>query len=260
MEDYDPEFTAAYFDEGGLYAFEAQPDAVYWNLSMLIRPFSLLAPKAELETVLEAFPERYRTDLRGLLLPRLGFEDRGSPEDRALLSATLGVLRTSGCNYHGLFWALTDRVGAVGLEPGGPRLPASVWRSEGAAVQEAVETWRRAWWARLEGERGGSDGAGRGEAGSGRAEAGSGRAEAGSGRAEAGSGRAEAGSGRAEAGSGTDAEGGVRAVVAARLRRYNPFVVPYRPEIEHVWEAIARFDDWGPLYAWLEQLRRPFSG
>ena len=32
---YDPAFTAAYFDESGLYAFGRQPDALAWNLTRL---------------------------------------------------------------------------------------------------------------------------------------------------------------------------------------------------------------------------------
>ncbi|MGZ6012080.1 MAG: protein adenylyltransferase SelO family protein, partial [Caulobacteraceae bacterium] len=31
----DPSFTAAYFDENGLYAFGRQPEAIRWNLGQL---------------------------------------------------------------------------------------------------------------------------------------------------------------------------------------------------------------------------------
>jgi uncharacterized protein YdiU (UPF0061 family) len=32
---YEPGFTAAYFDQTGLYAFGRQPEAVFWNLQQL---------------------------------------------------------------------------------------------------------------------------------------------------------------------------------------------------------------------------------
>ena len=32
---YDPDFTAAYFDSAGLYAFGRQPEALFWNLTRL---------------------------------------------------------------------------------------------------------------------------------------------------------------------------------------------------------------------------------
>ena len=47
---YDPRFTAAYFDESGLYAFGRQPDAMAWNLTRLaeclvpLRTVSALEP------------------------------------------------------------------------------------------------------------------------------------------------------------------------------------------------------------------------
>jgi serine/tyrosine/threonine adenylyltransferase len=36
--------------------------------------------------------------------------------------------------------------------------------------------------------------------------------------------------------------------VAQHLRQHNPLVVPVRPEIERVWEAIATTDNWQPFY------------
>ena len=150
MEAYDPEFTAAYFDEGGLYAFERQPDAVYWNLAMLGRAFAVIAPADALQSALERFPECYREALRAALLPRLGFEDRGSLECKALLVATLELLRESGCSYHGFFRALTDRVAAMGFDDGGPVLPEALCRVKGREAEAAETAWRQAWQKRLE--------------------------------------------------------------------------------------------------------------
>ena len=46
---YDPGFTAAYFDETGLYAFGRQPATLLWNLTRLAECLLPLAPQAELE-------------------------------------------------------------------------------------------------------------------------------------------------------------------------------------------------------------------
>ena len=40
---YDPGFTAAYFDQTGLYAFGRQPEAVFWNLKQLAGCLKLVA-------------------------------------------------------------------------------------------------------------------------------------------------------------------------------------------------------------------------
>lgn len=41
---YDPSFTAAYFDHEGLYSYARQPEAVYWNLDQLARALFAMAP------------------------------------------------------------------------------------------------------------------------------------------------------------------------------------------------------------------------
>ena len=38
LPNYDPGFTAAYFDEAGLYAYGRQPKAVLWNLGARREP------------------------------------------------------------------------------------------------------------------------------------------------------------------------------------------------------------------------------
>ena len=41
LPSYDPAFTAAYFDENGLYAFGRQPDSLAWNLTRLAENFEV---------------------------------------------------------------------------------------------------------------------------------------------------------------------------------------------------------------------------
>src|SRR5204863_444669 len=52
---FDPDFTAAYFDETGLYSFGRQPEALFWNLARLADCLLVLAPQARLETALSNF-------------------------------------------------------------------------------------------------------------------------------------------------------------------------------------------------------------
>ncbi len=53
--DWDPEFTAAYFDHYGLYAFGRQPEAIHWDLAQLAGCLSLIteAPAFRLARRLE---------------------------------------------------------------------------------------------------------------------------------------------------------------------------------------------------------------
>jgi uncharacterized protein YdiU (UPF0061 family) len=41
----------------------------------------------------------------------------------------------------------------------------------------------------------------------------------------------------------------------ARLKRYNPTVVPLRPQIEAVWEPIFVEDNWEPFYSLLKRIK-----
>ncbi len=68
----DPAFTAAYFDETGLYAFGRQPDTLLWNLARMAECLLPLAPKEKLEEVLRGFEGEFRTAFEARLLSRLG--------------------------------------------------------------------------------------------------------------------------------------------------------------------------------------------
>ena len=52
---YEPGFTAAYFDETGLYAYGRQPEAIAWNLARFAECLQLLAPREALEAELERY-------------------------------------------------------------------------------------------------------------------------------------------------------------------------------------------------------------
>ncbi len=67
----DPSFTAAYFDETGLYSFGRQPEAVSWALSQLGGALTLVCPAAALERELARFASAYQVGLRDHMFARL---------------------------------------------------------------------------------------------------------------------------------------------------------------------------------------------
>jgi uncharacterized protein YdiU (UPF0061 family) len=92
----DPEFTAAYFDQTGLYAFGRQPAAVFWNLQQLAACLQPLADPDDLVAALNGFGPAYRDALASAMLARLGLTSAGSDADAALASAAFGVLQAGG--------------------------------------------------------------------------------------------------------------------------------------------------------------------
>ena len=93
---YDPAFTAAYFDQTGLYAFARQPEAVFWNLTQLAGCLKLAADVAPLTEALNGFGPAYIRELRAAFLERLGVQSLGEAADQRLLDATLALLRDKG--------------------------------------------------------------------------------------------------------------------------------------------------------------------
>ncbi len=96
---YDPEFTAAYFDQTGLYAFGRQPDALAWNLTRLAECLVPLGEHAEIERALNTFWPAFQRALPRAYLDRLGLESAGEAEDRKLIEALLTFLGQSQAPY-----------------------------------------------------------------------------------------------------------------------------------------------------------------
>jgi serine/tyrosine/threonine adenylyltransferase len=73
---WDGDFTAAYFDHYGLYAFGRQPEAIHWDLAQLGGCLSLVSRRRPALRHLSRWGERSRAMVAKLLW-RLGVEPRG---------------------------------------------------------------------------------------------------------------------------------------------------------------------------------------
>ena len=95
----DPEFTAAYFDHSGLYAFGRQPHAVFWNLQQLAAALSVVEPDRDaLVAALNSFVPAYRAAAAATLLARLGVGSapRGGDADELFADAVFAALAEGG--------------------------------------------------------------------------------------------------------------------------------------------------------------------
>ena len=93
---YEPGFTAAYFDQTGLYAFARQPEAVFWALTQLGGALKTVADAEPLTEALNGFGPAYIRELRAAFLARLGVQTLGEAADQRLLDTTLALLREGG--------------------------------------------------------------------------------------------------------------------------------------------------------------------
>lgn len=101
---YDPSFTAAYFDEWGLYAFGKQPDTLAWNLTRLAEVLLPLGEHDELEASLNRFWPAFQRSIWQAMLERLGLESLGVEADSALVAEVFSALHITQAPYEQFFF------------------------------------------------------------------------------------------------------------------------------------------------------------
>ncbi len=84
---WEPGFTAAYFDQEGLYCFGRQPEALHWNLAQLANALRLIADSDPLVAALESFPRKYGEAFTEHFCWRLGVQSDGFETDKPLIIA-----------------------------------------------------------------------------------------------------------------------------------------------------------------------------
>lgn len=99
----DPSFTAAYFDETGLYAFGRQPEAVSWALAQLGGVLTLVCPQDKLEAELARFAPAYQKGLRASVFSRLHLNEATLEGDVEFLSGLFGWLTESQAGWDQFF-------------------------------------------------------------------------------------------------------------------------------------------------------------
>jgi uncharacterized protein YdiU (UPF0061 family) len=92
----DPNFTAAYFDHQGLYAFGRQPAAVFWNLQQLAGCLALVCGHEPLVDALNTFGTLYRDGLAEAMVRRLGLVPLAPPDNGVLAAVAFKALSEGG--------------------------------------------------------------------------------------------------------------------------------------------------------------------
>jgi uncharacterized protein YdiU (UPF0061 family) len=103
LPEYDPAFTAAYFDEHGLYAFGRQPDALAWNLTRLAECLLPLGEHAGLEAALNGFWPAFQRAMWNATLRRLALTPRNDLDDAELTVRIFTFLNASRMGFE-QFW------------------------------------------------------------------------------------------------------------------------------------------------------------
>ena len=90
---WDPGFTAAYFDQTGLYAFARQPEAIRWNLGQLAIALRPLVEAEPLIAALERFGTLYHEAMTRRFCWRLGVTPIGLEADAPVIAEAEKTMR-----------------------------------------------------------------------------------------------------------------------------------------------------------------------
>lgn len=101
---FEPGFTAAYFDEHGLYAYARQPEAVYWALQQLAGALSLVGERDSLIAALQTYPEIYKREIRTAFLARLGLCSLNADKDGELVVQLLDFMKEAQLPFEAIFF------------------------------------------------------------------------------------------------------------------------------------------------------------
>jgi len=92
----DPNFTAAYFDQTGLYAFGRQPETMFWNLQQLAGCLTPVSESDPLVAALNGFSPAYRDALMAAMLRRLGLKATTPQADISLVNTAFKAISAGG--------------------------------------------------------------------------------------------------------------------------------------------------------------------
>ena len=119
--EWNPEFTAAYFDHHGLYAFGRQPEAIHWDLAQFAGCLSLVVEAPRLSDLLAKWSDRFEKHFVDAMIRRLGPAPGGN--DREIAAALIKALAT---RVHQIDRVFFDWRG--GRDPGVEQYPADEFR------------------------------------------------------------------------------------------------------------------------------------
>jgi serine/tyrosine/threonine adenylyltransferase len=140
--EWDPDFTAAYFDHYGLYSFGRQPEAIHWDLAQLGGCLSLVTEAPSLSDTLANWSSRFEEQLVIALLRRLGVTAGDRGEDRNLAAALLKALQSREEKIDRIFF---DWRG--GRDPGIERYRSEPFRALASALEGRVKKPTHSYWS-----------------------------------------------------------------------------------------------------------------
>lgn len=142
IDQYDPKFTAAYFDYSSRYCYRNQPSICRLNLQMLQKPLKRVMPQAVMESACDRFEEHYWQAYAQRMLAKLGFESLPEPLGADLINQTLELLNSVTVGYHDFFRSLAEQFSPDWVNDDAQIFDTTMQASD-AGAQTLLERWRQ---------------------------------------------------------------------------------------------------------------------
>ena len=139
---FDPEFTAAYFDHYGLYAFGRQPEAIHWDLAQLAGALTMICEPEQLVPIIESWGDRFEDALTAAMVRRLGIAAGDRDQDRKLAATFITCLRVPNVEIDRFFF---DWRGA--RDPGAEAYPDESFRLLAQLLDGRQQPPSHAYWS-----------------------------------------------------------------------------------------------------------------
>ncbi len=104
MPDYDPTFTAAYFDQQGLYAYGRQPHSFFWNLNQLGFSLKKAYPDLPFEKILENFSVDFNSSIQKYFCQRLNLKFKNADDCSMAISEFFKLLEENKLPFEQTFF------------------------------------------------------------------------------------------------------------------------------------------------------------
>lgn len=113
---YDPQFTAAYFDQNGLYCYGRQPTSVLWNLYQLGSSLRSVYPDLPVQELLDSYSDTFTMSLQQRILKRLNLfnpqqnEQQQGQLNRLLVQALFDFMDSEKVFFEQTFFDLNSGI------------------------------------------------------------------------------------------------------------------------------------------------------
>lgn len=105
LPEYNPQFTAAYFDHAGLYSFSEQPSNFLWNFAQLAQSLMSAYPDLPIQVLIENFETQFNDYLYEAFQKKLNVKFQDDKTTTQALSLFFNIASQTQIPYEEIFFA-----------------------------------------------------------------------------------------------------------------------------------------------------------